>query len=212
MPAGEYLVNGPWVEHRPFASMAGRLLELGVAPMDERAAVVAVGSNASPARLADKCGPAAVIPVGRVTAVAWAAVYSAHISRYGSIAATLWPESASSTSLAITLLDADQLRAIDVTEPNYRRVDLGPLLGGRPVTGYRSWRGALSLDGSPIRLAEIAASSPLPVLSQIEVLDAVARRSGLATSGSELATGVGSGTIAQETVIAWMGDGHALQA
>lgn len=193
--------------------MKARLAELGVASFEERVAVVAAGSNASPARLVDKCGPDAVIPVIRTWLRGWAAVYSAHISRYGSIAASLWAQPESSTSVAITLLDAEQVRLVDATEPNYRRVDLGDLLGGPigPITGYVTRRGALRIDESPIRLTELEATSPLRSLRQPEVLDLVAARSGLAGSGEQLSEGVRTGSIAQASVIDWMADGRSMK-
>jgi len=189
-----------------------RLESLGAAPLAERSAVLAVGSNAAPARLADKCGAAAVIPVARAKVAGWAAVYSAHISTYGSIAATLWSDPMSTSSLAVTFLDPHQLGILDASEANYVRVDLGPLIDGweGSVTGYRSRRGALSFDGGPIRLAAVPARSPLPALGELEVLDEVAARSTLSADGTALATGVATGAIERTQILDWMVAGRSL--
>lgn len=214
VPDGDYLLVAGTVEHRPFSSMGRRLDELGRPPLSDRLAVLAVGSNASPARLADKCGGEAAIPVVRVRVEGWAAVYSAHISTYGSIAATLWADVESTTSLAVAFFDSDQLRLVDDTEPNYRRVDLGRLVEGwqGTVTGYLSHKGALTLGGGVIRLSEVPADSPLISMTQLEVLDEVAHRSGLADGGAILADGVAKGVISRPRVVEWMASGRSVSS
>ncbi len=213
VPDGDYLLVAGTVEHRPFSSMGLRLDELGQRPLRGRSAVLAVGSNASPARLADKCGVDAAVPVARVRVEGWAAVYSAHISAYGSIASTLWADLESMTSLAVAFFDSDQLRLVDDTEPNYRRVDLGKLVDGwqGTVTGYRSHRGALNFGGGVIRLSEVPADSPLISMTQVEVLDEVARLSGLARDGSALAKGVATDVIPRPQILDWMASGKSEQ-
>ncbi len=212
IPPGDFLLADGRVEHLPLWSMGLRLAELGAASLGERSAVLAVGSNASPARLSDKCGFEAVVPVARVDVAGWAAVYSAHIAVYGSIAATLWVDSRSTTSLAVVFLDRGQLALVDATEPNYRRIDLGPLVDGweGTVTGYVSRRGAVSFDGQPIRLVELAAQSPLRAMTQIEMLDEIAAGSGLASHGADLAAAVADGAIEPAQVTDWLADGRSL--
>lgn len=159
-----------------------------------RAAVLAVGSNAAPARLVEKSlgRPLAAL---RVVLRDHVAVYSAHVSRYGAIASTLHPEPGAWCKLHVTLLDSDQLAAVDRTEGNYRRVGLP----GRHVIGmervpverierYASGWGPLLVGGEPVRLAEIPSGrSRLQALSQGAIQRRVlsaARCHGLAVSRS----------------------------
>lgn len=172
----------------------------------ERIPVVAIGSNASPARLGEKLGEDAVVPVARVLVEGWAAVYSAHISSYGSISASLWPVPGAVTSVAVAFLDPQQLGVIDASEPNYRRVPVhvDAAVWSGTLTGYLSRRGALSFDEVPIRVDEVPGEGPLPAFDQPGILGEVAKRSGLAAGGYALAHGVGSGAIDRLEVTAWM--------
>ncbi|MDQ4084501.1 MAG: hypothetical protein M3165_01655 [Actinomycetota bacterium] len=89
-----------------------------------RTAVVAVGSNASPAVLHRKlalhevCGP---VPLLTATLTGCAVGHSAHVSGPGFVAAAPYVARAAATAVWVTLLDAAQLRCLDATEPNYVR-------------------------------------------------------------------------------------------
>ena len=175
--------------------------DLGLSLAD-RVAVMASGSNAAPAQLANKCGAEASIPVARVEAVDTAIVYSSHISGYGSIPATRIAHSGSSTMVHVTMLDEVQLAAVDASEGSYQRVSVvgsfATFLG--PVHAYESWRGQLEVAGGPIRVAEVPATSDLRAGTQIEALDLVAALTGCADDGLTLSQLVASGAIDAEDV------------
>ena len=98
--------------------------------------VVAAGSNASPARLLEKLGPNAVVPVLFGRALGLDVRYSAHVARYGSVPATAWPVPGTSVPLPALLLDDAQLSALDATEPNYDRIGLGAMGAAFHVAWY----------------------------------------------------------------------------
>jgi hypothetical protein len=113
-------------------------------------------------------------------------VYSAHLSAYGSVGATLQRSPGTSAEVSVTLLTGPQLAALGETEPNYtleelRDVDL-ELEGGGRLDSFRSYvtrHGCLVLDGAEVALAAIPARDRrLPELTQPEVLAAVASRLG----------------------------------
>lgn len=122
-----------------------------------RLAVLAFGANASRAVLARKLGPAAAsvtVLEARVHGVD--TVYSAHVSPYGAIPATLHPSPGTVLAARLLLLAAEALAALDATEPNYERAPLGPhahveVAGLGPVVAdaYHSRHGELALGGSP---------------------------------------------------------------
>ncbi len=113
-------------------------------------------------------------------------VYSAHLSAYGSVGATLQRSPGTSAEVSVTLLTEPQLAALGETEPNYtleelRDVDLELEGGGRldRFHSYVSRHGCLVLDGAEAALAAIPARGRrFPELTQSEVLAAVATRLG----------------------------------
>ncbi|MGW1075232.1 hypothetical protein [Streptomyces sp. NPDC002537] len=115
---------------------AGRTLDdaLGETVTGHRHPVIAVGSNASPAqlhhKLTEKRLPVTVpmVPV-RIRGVGVGC--SAHIGRNGYVAAAPYPDPGAELTLVISWLDGAQLRAVDGTEFNYRRVLLPGGPGGR---------------------------------------------------------------------------------
>jgi hypothetical protein len=137
----------------------------GADPLASRTAVLAVGSNAAPARLEEK-RDGRPVPVFRARVRDHSAVFSAHVSRYGAIAATLVRDPGAECHLHVTMLDAGQLDEVDRSEGNYARaaVDPGAVEVGvtevGPVERYASRLGPLLVDGAPVRLAEIPGASP----------------------------------------------------
>ncbi|GHF50774.1 hypothetical protein GCM10010218_35400 [Streptomyces mashuensis] len=119
------------------------LAALGGAPVAGRRAVLATGSNASPAQLAHKltrAGLPALVPMVPVRVRGLAVGCSAHIGRHGYVATAPYPDPGASLSLVAGWFDPDQLAAVDATEFNYRRVGLpdgGPvtLPSGEPLPG-----------------------------------------------------------------------------
>ncbi len=117
------------------ALLEGRSLEdllraAGVAGVDERHLVVAVGSNASPAVMRRKLTSAevsTVLPFVEVTAHGLAVGHSAHVSPPGYFPTAPYLSLSTATRTVASLLDAEQLACVDRTEPNYSRRALGPL-------------------------------------------------------------------------------------
>jgi hypothetical protein len=127
------------------------LQRLGVAPLAERAPVIAVGSNAAPGQLIHKLGNHAVsdvVPLTLVRVGGLAVGHSAHVSvpgyvPYVPIAAPAGVE----REFYVLWLDDEQLRRINATEPNHRTVTVrDPRLAavfesGERLPGYAMYRG-----------------------------------------------------------------------
>ena len=140
-------------------------LPAGEAHRAGRTAVLASGSNRSHEQLARKFGDD---PEGVATERAWLVdfdvVYAAHITRYGSIPATLQHVAGMRVHLAVNWLTERQLAAMHATEGNYEFVALerlaleteaGPALTEAHV--YVARNGFLTHEGAPIGLREAAA-------------------------------------------------------
>jgi hypothetical protein len=156
---------------RSFALFEGRALDpasvdLGPAP---RRRLLAYGSNASPLVLERKLGGLGEpLLAERSRLTGFDVVYSAHISPYGAVPATLAPSPGTDVDVFVLQLTPAQCRALDATEPNYERLEAD----GLPA--YLSRHGCLRLDGSPIALRAIGARNRrLPELDQRQVLERV---------------------------------------
>jgi hypothetical protein len=117
------------IETTSAVTLAETLQASHAAPVHERTAVLAVGSNANPGVMLAKLRAAradttVVFLQCRVTHLAVG--HSAHVSAAGFVPAAPFRRYGAHTSLHLLLLDDDQLRAVDATEPNYRRVSLDP--------------------------------------------------------------------------------------
>jgi hypothetical protein len=131
--------------------------------------LVAFGANAAPAVLAAKLGLGAAVTAAPASLNGFDVVYSAHVSPYGAIPATLVPSPGTAVAVHLLRLSGAALAALDATEPNYERTELG---GG--VQAYLSRHGALSLDGTHQALSAIPAHRRgLPALSEAQVLERV---------------------------------------
>ena len=137
--------------------------------VSDRTPVLAVGSNQSPEQLVRKFPDQqwGEIPTARVHLSDFDTVYSAHVTGYGSIAATLHPSPGTRVSLYVNWLTERQLEAMHETElpnENYRYGQLenikltseaGPALSA--VNLYMGRRGAFAPTGNIIPLAEVPA-------------------------------------------------------
>lgn len=148
-----------------------------------RTPVIACGSNRSPDQLHSKFGRldgAATIPVQRAWLEGFDVVYAAHITRYGSIAATLQHVPGASVEVAITWLTEEQLELMHGTEGrgasyDYARLDGldlsldgGGALASAFAYVYRN--GCLAEDGGPVALGEVPATGrPHRAMRQPEV-------------------------------------------
>lgn len=150
----------------PYRSNHGSLA-LGAEPPAALPEVVAFGANADPVVLAAKLGGGASVR-GRPAVLAdHDVVFSAHVSPYGAVPATLAPSPGTSVPVHLLRLTPPGLACLDATEPNYVRE---PLAGG--IEAYRSRHGALRLDGTPVALAAVpAAGRVLPALTQEQILE-----------------------------------------
>ncbi|MGI9508322.1 MAG: hypothetical protein ACR2QJ_03110 [Geminicoccaceae bacterium] len=81
-----------------------------------RTAVIAAGSNASPARLAAKFGDGASIPVERAELDGFTVVFAGHFTAYGAMPATLCPHPGARTTVWITWLTPEQLSIMHRSE------------------------------------------------------------------------------------------------
>jgi hypothetical protein len=140
IPPHSYLLLGP-----------GRLRKLRLAePSAGRHAVLAIGSNASPAQLIRKFGGISpVVPVAAASVSGLRILPSGHLNAAGYVP---WSpvfrtrnssaeEFAGSIPAFVTFLDDAQLARMDSTEPNYSRV---------PLPASHS---AVRLDGAQVELA-----------------------------------------------------------
>ncbi len=127
--------------------------------------LLAYGANRSREGLTRKLGvPSPPVAVMHGWLHDFDVVYSAHISPYGAVPATLQHSPGSQVSVHVLHLDARQLEAIDAAEPNYRLVRLegiGLALddGARleAVDAYLSRHGCLAVEGAERALAAIRA-------------------------------------------------------
>jgi len=194
-------------------SLDRALAAVGCAPVASRTVVVAVGSNGSPDVLARKLAAADVgvtVPLLSCTVGGLGIGHSAHISPAGYIAAAPYDDPDATTPTVAALLEPAQVAALDVTEPNYRRVllDTGryPLaldFGEGPATYsvYRSTHGVLALD-----------SRIVPAQPQSDLFALLASRPGLVDVEPErrFPGGVVSPTERGRVREAWAASGMAI--
>ena len=153
-----------------FSGGRARPLDKPAAAVRGRTPVIASGSNAAPSQLAKKYRDferGAEIPVTRVRVGDFDSVYSAHITSYGSVPATLFPSPGTVLETFITWLDEHELEIMHKTEQpgvNYNFAELGGLsletdgIGAMDAAfAYVSVPGCISHDGGPVSLAEVPA-------------------------------------------------------
>jgi hypothetical protein len=169
---------------RPFVQLGRRTLGPDEVEVDwsERRAVLAYGSNAAPESLGHKLAistePVLVVPA---LLLDFDAVYSAHISPYGAVPATLQRSPGAVVRLHITYMTPGQLNLVAATEPNY---EPGLLEGidcrgesGEPISqpsAFISRHGCLLIEDHEVALAAVEASGrTFAELSEPEVLEHV---------------------------------------
>jgi hypothetical protein len=149
---------------------------------DERSPVLAYGSNAAPKVLSRKLAlsdqPVLVVPA-RLSG--FDVVYSAHISPYGAIPATLQRSPGTEVRVHVIYMTRAQIGVISATEPNYEprllegiecRLEEGEELG--EVSAYISRHGCLLVDGSELALAAVKASGrTLAAIGEPEAMELV---------------------------------------
>jgi len=145
-------------------------LPAGDPDLTGRTPLLSYGANAAPEALARKLAALSdlELPVLRAELEGYDVVYSAHVSPYGAVPATLI-ESPGTTAPVFVLHPTPEQRALlTASEPNYDLVEVNG------VAAYRSKHGALKLDGSPVALAAVrSAGRTLPELDEPAVLERV---------------------------------------
>src|SRR3954454_18675824 len=152
---------------RPFAQLGHRTLDPGEVDIDpeQRTPVLAYGSNAAPRVLSRKLAlsdqPVLVVPA---RLAGFDVVYSAHISPYGAIPATLQRSPGTEVQVHVIYMTSAQIGVISATEPNYEAELLEGIecrLGDgeelREFSAYTSRHGCLLIDGSELALAAVTA-------------------------------------------------------
>jgi len=173
---------------------AGSVSQTNVALPASLQPLLAYGANASPQALAHKLAalPQAPLFAARARLDDFDVVYSAHVSRYGAVPATLLPSPGTSVEAHVLYPNDEQLPLLVATEPNYEltrlsgislRADLGPLETFHAVDAFLSRHGYLTVDGAPLALSGIPARNRrLASADEPDVLELV--RSRLAPDGT----------------------------
>lgn len=172
------------IPERSFVQVGERTTELTDLPdLADRQPLLAYGSNAAPEALTRKLAaePPTPLPLIRAELDDFDAVYSAHLSPYGAVPATLEASPGTALPVFVAYPTTEQRRLLSATEPNYEPqrligVDCRVELGKPPaeLEAFRSRHGPLLLDGSSIALSAIPATGrALPELSEPEVLERV---------------------------------------
>lgn len=156
---------------RSYLYRQGRAMEL---PEDfdgsGRAPLLSYGANAAPEALALKLAslPGEPLPVVRSELRDFDVVYSAHVSPYGAVPATLLESPGTIAPVFVLHPTAEQRALLTATELNYDLVEVSG------VAAYRSKHGCLELDGSPVALAAVRSRNrTLPELDEVAVLERV---------------------------------------
>lgn len=176
-----YPYTAPW---RPFVQLGHRTLDPEELDIEraERTPMLAYGSNASPEVLARKLAlsdqPVLVVP-------AWLdhfdVVYSAHISPYGAIPATLQRSPGTKARIHVVYMTSAQVGLVSATEPNYEATSIDGAVcrldDGETVvdpSAYLSHHGCLLIDGSEAALSAVQASGrTFAALSEPEAIEQV---------------------------------------
>lgn len=170
---------------RSYLYREGRAVELPPAGPDltRRTALLSYGANAAPEALALKLAalPGLEMPVLRAELEGFDVAYSAHVSPYGAVPATLVESAGTRAPVFIVYPTAEQLELLSVLELNYDLVTLTGascrLEDGTTVSefaAYRSKHGPLALDGTAVALAAVRSlGRTLPELDQPAILDRV---------------------------------------
>lgn len=138
--------------------------------LTDRSPLLAYGANASPEALGRKLTqlPGVAMPVLQFELEGFDVVYSAHVSPYGAVPATLIESPGAVAPAFLLHPTAEQLALLTASELNYDLVEIGG------TAAYRSKHGCLEIDGTAIALAAIrSVGRTLPELDEPAVLERV---------------------------------------
>lgn len=159
------------VPARSYLYREGRAEELPEGfDLSGRTSLLSYGANAAPEALALKLAalPGEPLPVVRSQLHGFDVVYSAHVSPYGAVPATLVESAGTVAPVFVLHPTAEQHALLTATELNYDLVRIGE------ADAYRSKHGPLELDGSAVALAAVRSEGrTLPELDQPAVLERV---------------------------------------
>lgn len=179
----ERALGYPYVApQQPFAQLGHRTLDPAEVDIDReaRTPVLAYGSNAAPQVLSRKLAlsdqPVLVVPA---RLAGFDVVYSAHISPYGAIPATLQRSPGAVVRVHVIYMTSAQIGVISATEPNYVPTLLAEIECGleddgdlTEVSAYISRHGCLLRDGSEVALSAVSATGrTFAALSEPEALE-----------------------------------------
>lgn len=135
-----------------------------------RSPLLAYGANAAPGALARKLAPLTGIemPVMQAELEGFDIVYSAHVSPYGAVPATLIESPGTVAPVFVAHPTSEQRALLTASELNYDLIEVADLLA------YRSKHGHLEVDGSAVALAAVRSRGrTLPELDQPAVLERI---------------------------------------
>jgi len=135
-----------------------------------RTPLLSYGANSAPEALARKLAPlpGVELPVLRAELEDFDVVYSAHVSPYGAVPATLKESPGTATPVFVIHPTAEQRALLMASEPNYDLVEV------KGIAAFRSKHGCLSVDGSEVALATIrSVGRTLPELDEPAILERV---------------------------------------
>jgi hypothetical protein len=135
-----------------------------------RSPLLSYGANAAPQALALKLAslPGAALPVLRFQLEDFDVVYSAHVSPYGAVPATLLESPGAVAPVFMLYPTEEQMTLLAATELNYDLIQIGE------AVAFRSKHGCLELDGSPVALTAVRSQGrTLPELDEPAVLERV---------------------------------------
>jgi hypothetical protein len=157
---------------RSYLYLDGEALELpaGGPDLADRIPLLSYGANSAPEALARKLAtlPGMEMPILRSQLPGYDVVYSAHVSPYGAVPATLHESPGATAPVFVLHPTAEQRAHLTASEPNYDLVEVDG------IAAYRSKHGCLLLDGSPVALAAVRSEGrTLPELDEPAILDRV---------------------------------------
>jgi hypothetical protein len=138
--------------------------------LSDRTPLLAYGANAAPEILARKLArlPGVEMPALQLGLEGFDVVYSAHVSPYGAVPATLVESPGAISPVFLLHPTAEQLALLTATELNYDLVEVDG------VAAYRSKHGCLETGGSAVALSAVrSAGRTLPELDEPAMLERV---------------------------------------
>lgn len=145
-------------------------LQAGDPDLTGRTPLLSYGANSAPEALARKLAslPGVELPVMRAELEGFDVVYSAHVSSYGAVPATLVESPGTVAPVFVLHPTPEQHRFLTASELNYDLVEVNG------IAAYRSKHGCLEIDGSAVALAEVrSVGRTLPELDQPAIIEHV---------------------------------------